>query len=438
MKRKEILESYTSEWPPRRPELFDEGESFVSVDDIHRIASKSDLDRSWSEFLSWIGFSELTKCLERKAASIDQTFLKLLAESIFSIEIGLCNLVKRWSTLRKLPYPKDSSIYNAYSFVQNCIALKRTLSQRGAEQLRARVIAGLLPSGRLADLDLELNIWRSLSGAPDNISHFGVLGEPGPDFVVSSKGYDIEVEGKCISPETGMPLSYGLVSPLLRSISRRPRMRYPGQFVTIEAEVRHAHPTGHAVPAFKAQIEQTYELGQDIVTTEFTTRISFRPLAEVTAQFGSIEQNSSAVFGKYRRQYGDFGFFTGHQNECLFLNLIPLAPRKTLKKIMRTISDAGEQFSKTRPAILWLHLLGMPDTQSASDDEDMLNVIDTLLDHAFSQKRDHISIVVFSSDTKFVDRRALGQSKLIRAADGKNHKRFYANPSAKFPLTSTR
>lgn len=437
MKRKEIFESYSREWPPRRPELFDKKESLVSVDDIHRIASKPDLDRSWREFLSWIGFSELSKCLERKASSIDQTFLKLLSESIFSIEIGLCKIVKRWSTLRKLPYPKDSSVYNAYSFVQTCIALKRTLSQREAEQLRARVVAGLLPSGRLTDLDLELTIWRSLSGSRDSISHFGVLGEPGPDFLVSSRGFDIEIEGKCISPETGMPLSYGLVSPLMRSISGRPRTRYPGQFVTIEAEVRDTHPTGRAVPAFRSQIEKTYELGQDIVTPELTTKISFRPLVEVTAEFGSIEQNSSAVFGKYRRQYGDFGFFTGHQNECLFLNLIPLSPRTTLKKIMRIISDAGEQFSKTRPAILWLHLLSMPDSQSASDDEDMLNVMDRLLDHAFSRKRDHISIVVFSSDTRLVDRRALGQSKLIRAADGTNHKRFYANPTARFPLTSS-
>ena len=106
--------------------------------------------------------------------------------------------------------------------------------------------------------------------------------------------------------------------------------------------------------------------------------------------------------------------------------------------MMRIVSDAGEQFSKTRPAILWLHLLGMPDAQSESDDDGMLDMMDRLLDHAFSSKRDHISIVVFSSDTRLIDRRTLGQSRLVRAADGKNHKRFYANPNAKFQLTDAK
>jgi hypothetical protein len=66
--------------------------------------------------------------------------------------------------------------------------------------------------------------------------------------------------------------------------------------------------------------------------------------------------------------------------------------------------------------------------------EDMIELFDRLLGHAFRPKRDHISMVIFSSDTRLIDRKAFGHSKLVRAADGKNHKRFYANPSARFPL----
>jgi len=162
-----------------------------------------------------------------------------------------------------------------------------------------------------------------------------------------------------------------------------------------------------------------------------------RPLTDVIGEFGPIQDNSSKVFGKYRRQYGDFGFFTGDHNECVFLNLIPLAPRKTLRKMMKIISDAGEQFSRARPAILWLHLLGMPDWQSESDDGAMLDMLDRLLDHAFSPKRDHISIAVFSSDMRLVDRKAHGETKLVRAADGRNHKRVYAKSKCKVPTDTT-
>jgi hypothetical protein len=65
----------------------------------------------------------------------------------------------------------------------------------------------------------------------------------------------------------------------------------------------------------------------------------------------------------------------------------------------------------------------------------MLDMFDRLLDHSFSRRRDHISIVVFSSDMRLTNRKAAGNLKLVRAADGKNHKRFYANPNARFPLT---
>jgi hypothetical protein len=435
MKQRQVIESFSKEWPPEHSPLFDKTNDFVSAEDVSRFITKSDLEQSWKEFVRWIGFSDLSGFIKRKSASIDQTCLKIISESIFSIEIGLLRIVGRWSTFRRLLYPKDSCTYNAYSFVQTCIALKRTLSESDAEQLRRRVIAGLLPSGRLADIDLELQIWRALSGAPESIIHFGVLGEPGPDFVISTEGVDYEVEGKCISPETGMPLSYGLVSSLMKGISGRLAGRYPGLFVTIEAEVKSTHSTSHAIPNFKAQIERTYETGQNIATEELTTKITFRPLREVTSEFGSIQENSSKVFGRYRRQYSDFGLFTGNQSECVFVNLIPLSPRRTLKKVMKTISDAGKQFSKMRPAILWLHLLGMPNWQSESNDESMLDMLDRLLDHAFSPRRDHISLVIFSSDMRLVDKRAPGETKLFRAADGKNHKRVYANPHARFPLT---
>jgi hypothetical protein len=432
---KPIIERFSTEWPPEESPLFGTKKNLVEIDDIPRILGKSDLERSWKNFIGWIGFSELVKSIKRKDLSIRQTSLRLLAEDIFSIEIGLSKILKRWSTFRRLLYPKDSSIYNAYSFVQTCMALKKELSEMEADRLRKRVIGNLLPSGRLADIDLELQIWRSLGRGAGNISHFGILGSPGPDFIFSSGRFDIEIEGKCISPETGMPLSYGLVSSLLNATSDHLKGRYPGQFVSIEAEVKNTHSNVRSVQDFKSQIEETYASGQGIITRELMTKIEFRPLAQVTAEFGPLDDNLQNVFGKYRRQYGDFGLFAGNQSECVFLNLIPLAPRKTLKKMMKIISEAGEQFSKTRPAILWLHLLGMPDSQSASEDEDMIDLFDRLLGHAFSPKRDHISIVIFSSDMRLIDRKALGYSKLVRAADGKNHKRFYANPHTRFPLT---
>jgi hypothetical protein len=406
----------------------------VGPSDLYRTATKSDLERSWKDFVCWIGYSELVNSLNKKILSIDHTSLRLIAQSIFSIEIGLSNIIKRWSTLRRLSYPSDICIYNAYSFIQSCTLLKRSLTSEDADQLKRRIISCLLPSGRLADFDLELRIWQTLSRSPENTIRHGFLGAPGADFIVNAQGIEVEIEAKCISPEIGTPLSYAMVSSLLRDVHKSLKKKYPGFFVVIEAEVTKTHPTSNSAPAFKAQIEKTYDSGESIVSPDLKTTISFRSIDEIAAEIGHADGDFSHLFGKYRRQYGDFGLFTGNETECVFLNLIPLSKPKTLKKMMRIISEAGDQFSKMRPSILWLDLLGLPEAQNKSDDEDMLNFFDRLLDHAFRPRRDHISIVVLSSDNRMITRKTFGKSKSFRAADSTRHKRFYANPNAKFPL----
>jgi hypothetical protein len=146
---KPIIEKLSIEWPPKPPSFFGIETNLVEIEDVPRIISKSDLEGGWKEFIGWVGFSELSKSIKRKELSLNQTSLRLFAEDIFSIEIGLSKILKRWSTFRRLLYPKDSSIYNAYSFVQTCIALKKELSEIDADRLRSRVIGNLLPSGRI-------------------------------------------------------------------------------------------------------------------------------------------------------------------------------------------------------------------------------------------------------------------------------------------------
>lgn len=437
MRKKFIVENYTTDWPPAPP-ISSANAPLLQTDDISRIRTKTDLEKSWREFIRWIGFSELIKCMKRKELSIDQGSLRLVANNIYSVEIGLSNILRRWSAFRKLAYPKDSSVYNAYSFIQTCIELRRELTEAEAAKLRSRIVANLLPAGRISDIDLELQAWRSLRSDGKGISHFGVLGDPGPDFLINRGGQEIEIECKCISPEIGMPLSYGLVSSVLHSSSESLKGRYPGKFVYLQVEITKSHPNLKFAKLFKDQIIATYLSGQNIVTDDIVTNINFRPLSEIIDKFRPVETNTQAIFSEYRRQHGDFGLFTGDDSECVFLNLIPLTNRRTLKRTMAIISDACEQFSKTRPSILWLHLLAMPDTQSNSEDEGMIDFFDRLLGHAFeSRKREHLSLVIFSSDTRLHQGKTLGIGKAIRLANGKNHKRFYQNPNARFPLFDT-
>ena len=86
MKRGRIFELYSEETAPQPPKFANVIANLVSQADLPRMSNKTDLEQSWRDFVTWIGFSELSKALKRKAASIDQTSLALLSESIFSIE----------------------------------------------------------------------------------------------------------------------------------------------------------------------------------------------------------------------------------------------------------------------------------------------------------------------------------------------------------------
>jgi hypothetical protein len=429
-----VYDTYSIEWPPSTLGAA-KSVNFLGTEDLRRIRFRTDLERSWTKFLAWIGFQELSKARARKQGSINQILpLQTIASHVFSVEIGLSRILKRWVTLRKLRYPEDDCTYNAYAFIDSCVAIKRNLRNSAVDSLRSRIIAELLPSGRLSGIDHEFRIARFLKNAEWRVSKLGILGEPGPDFVAVRKQFEIEIEGKCISSETGLGVTYGFAGALLNAVSDRIGGRYFNKFVTIVVEVKKPQNGLSAIPCFRDQIEQTYRSGADIETNELKTRISMRPLEELIAEFGPFgeESNFRELFNKIRRQPGDFGLFTGDRTECVFVNLVPMTPSKEIKKIMRIISETCEkQFSKRLPAVLWLHLQGLDPYRLAPEgiEKGTRTVLDNLARHAFGDpRRGHLSYLIFSSDTYLVARRALGQTRWVRAVDGNDETRCYRNP----------
>ncbi len=129
--------------------------------------TRSNAEHSWKEFVEWIGFSTLLEALERKHKSLDDwAALQAIAPQLFSIEYGLASTLRKWRSTRKLWYPKDKPVYDAYSFVGACIELKHQLTADQARIFRRRVISEILPNGRLCHLDHEFR-------SAQNLLHFG-------------------------------------------------------------------------------------------------------------------------------------------------------------------------------------------------------------------------------------------------------------------------
>jgi hypothetical protein len=200
--------------------------------------TRSSAENSWKEFIEWIGFSTLLESLERKHRSLnDWAAFKEIAPRLFSIEYGLNSTLRKWRPTRKLWYPKEKPIYDAYSFVTACIQVKRQLSEDQTRIFRRRVISEILPNGRLCHLDHEFRTAQSLVEFGWNITHFGFCGDPGPDFIAERRGIEVEIESKCLSPEIGLGASYEFAARLMARLSHELKSQHPLCLTKIQIEL---------------------------------------------------------------------------------------------------------------------------------------------------------------------------------------------------------
>jgi hypothetical protein len=200
--------------------------------------SRTDVEADWPDFLRWIGSSTLEAALQRKNNSLEEWMsFRDIAPALFSTEIGLSKLMKRWKSTRRLWFPKEFAIHDAYSFITSCVQIKKELDQKDKENFRRRVISEILPSGRLCHLQQEFRVAHSLSRADWRISRAGYCGFPGSDFVATRSGSEIEVETKCLSPDVGLGIPYEFAARLLAGVNRKLRSAYPDHLTILRISI---------------------------------------------------------------------------------------------------------------------------------------------------------------------------------------------------------
>jgi hypothetical protein len=399
--------------------------------------TRSGAENFWQEFIEWIGFSTLLNALERKHKSLDDwAIFKEIAPRLFSIEYGLDSALRKWTSTRKLWYPKDKSIYDAYSFVSACMQIKRQLSNDQARIFRRRVISEILPNGRLCHLDHEFRTAQSLVEFGWHITHFGFCGEPGPDFIAARGSSEIEVESKCLSPEIGLGVSYEFSARLMARLSRELQAQHPLCLTKIRIELSGSvQPTG-GVDAIKRNVLESYSKGKDFDSDSLRVRIETSSLEEFFVRFPDVHSDEwpFKTFSALRTREGDYGYFIRRTEELVFCNLVPMRPNQQTKKIMRLISATCErQFSKRRPALLWLHLQGLEPSQIDNDPSWIIDNFKMLARHSFTnERRDHLSSLVFTSDTELDHQHIRHQGRDRRYVNAAGHLKGYDNQRCRF------
>ncbi|MFG3595739.1 hypothetical protein [Bradyrhizobium sp. RDI18] len=411
--------------------------------------TRTSAESAWKAFIEWIGFSTLCEALERKHKSLDDwSAFKEIAPRLFSIEYGLSSALRRWRSTRKLWYPKDKTVYDAYSFVSACIQLKRHLSDDQARIFRRRIISEVLPNGRLCHLDHEFRTAQNLIEFGWHITRFGFCGDPGPDFVAVRAGIEVEVESKCLSPEIGLGASYEFATRLMTRLSRELQSRNPLCLTTVKIELPGQTEHAGGVDVIKHRVLNSYDKMEDFDSDFLRVRVETSSLDEFFARFPDVQNEEwlQKTFSAIRTREGDYGYFIRRSEELIFCNLIPMRPNQQTKKIMKLVSTTCErQFSKQRPALLWLHLQGLEPRQ-IDDDPNWANAFfEMIARHAFTNdRRNHVSSLVFTSDSELGHQQVRHQGRDRRMANAAGHLKGFDNKRCRFgpvhilaPLFST-
>jgi hypothetical protein len=399
--------------------------------------TRTSAESSWREFIEWIGFSTLLEALERKHKSLDDwAAFKEIAPRLFSIEYGINSALRKWRATRKLWYPKDKSVYDAYSFVGACVQIRRQLSDDQARVFRRRIISEILPNGRLCHLDHEFRTAQNLVEFGWHIRHFGFCGDPGPDFIAERGGVEVEVESKCLSPEIGLGVSYEFAARLMSRLSRELQPRNPLCLTTIRIELPGQTQEAGGVDAIKRRVLESYGRMEDFDSDALRVEVETSPLEEFFARFPDTQSDEwlQTTFNAIRTRAGDYGYFIRRSEELVFCNLIPMRSNQQAKKIMKLVSTTCErQFSKQRPALLWLHLQGLEPSQIDSDPNWAESFFRMLARHAFTNdRRSHVSSLVFTSDSDLDHQHVNYLGKDRRHVSAAGHLKGYDNQRCRF------
>ncbi len=231
-------------------------------------------------------------------------------------------------------------------------------------------------------------------------------------------------------------------------LSRDLPSQYPNCFTTVRINVLSVDNLPGGIDALKNLVITSYLRHEEFVSNAVTIHIEQRPLEDFLTKFPDFKADNwlASTFAEIRTRPGDYGYFIRRESEIIFCNLVPLRPNQQAKKIMKLISSTCErQFSKQRPALLWLHLQGLRHGQIEGDLEDSSGFFRRFARHAFaSERRSHLTSVMFSGDSAIEHQRIFLAGKTPRHVEASGRVQGYDNHRCRFgtihvfaPLFST-
>jgi hypothetical protein len=361
-------------------------------------------------FNSFVGFSELWSRIERvetKLRAVDFTSPVLNRRYMFHLNYK--RIVRRNRMFQKIEL-SDFDNYQAISFIAAVRDASRHLSEQAKARLRAKILDGLSPDRDIRELEHEFRVYIHYRQQRCEVHFADLEGAGNYDFDVKKGDVCFEVEAKTLSEDIGNLVSVEdsimFFEGFKIALAKSPSFQESGIITFNLLERPDLSTLTKNVAAITADFleagiaERTYKAMRIAFQrkSDWETLIrqqNFGPIRqEMTQKHESLNPHAMIILGR---------------GQALMFCVVGNRPTRMFKGVMRRLKKASSQLSGEKPGLIWMHFLGLDETEFTSLRADHAagrnNAFAAFGRYLFdSVNRNHICRVRFSAESDQIRR----------------------------------
>lgn len=319
-------------------------------------------------FNSFVGYREIQKRIERVEAKLREVgFISPMLSRRYYFHSAYKTLVVRNRTFQRINV-SDFQINRALSCIAAIRELSKLLSDAGKDRFRSRIIASLSPDCDIRELEHELRAFVHYRQAGLVVLPADGEGNQRFDFLVKGPNGEFELEcktfmeniGNAISIDDSMHVFRGFRTAFERTSSFQENgiitLTFPGRATMSEIEIT------SAVSNFLVSAPRQRAYAN--CSIEFARKRNWEELLSAQNMDGIIQE----VVERYEATNTHFMMVLSKTRAVMFCVSSNRRPRP-LRAIFDRLKSASEQFTRSRPAVIWGHFL-------APGEEDFRDIIE--------------------------------------------------------------
>jgi len=371
--------------------------------------SQAEFPREFAEFIDFVGAGPLdkqTRTVEQRLRGLSPAVHAIYGDRyFFPLE---CRRFTHEVPAFGLDVANSQAV-RAASLIAGINRVRRLLSPKAADRLRARVIGDL--DRDMRQLEHEIGTWTHFARKGFNVVFAELERGERFDLLVETPAGSVAVECKTVCEDTGhqikIDLAVNLAAIFDRSAAKLLADAESGQFIlTLKKPADECKNLPQKFEAaLKAAITTPSETAE--FSLSFFPKPDWQALLDAGAASELERQMQLAVEAEPSERF-TIGAFTP-QNTVFELVIRSHAPTRFRKKLVKILKDAADQCPGDSPGAVWLHFVGVAEIDfralcnlSINGGGAGLNAVvaDVLHPQASTTDRSHVQRIIFSAQNQ--------------------------------------